>query len=73
MSPFKARVYFLYNNTKHAFLSTQGQWTSVFWEAQDFKSFAQINRVMDGALPDNAAFTDCEIFATQGIWLNPPR
>jgi len=72
MKPFRARVYFLYNNTKHAFLSTKGEWTAVFWEAQDFKSFSEINAAMDGVLPDNATFADCEIFATQGIWVKPP-
>lgn len=69
---FIPRVYFLYNNTKHAFLSEKGGWTTVFWEARAFKSFAAVYRAFESSLPEDATYQDCEIFAAQGLWIKPP-
>jgi hypothetical protein len=69
---FKARVYYLYSDKLHAWLSEKDTWTSILWEARPFYSFNAVKEAFEGPLPDAHQYFDCEIFAVQGIWTEPP-
>jgi hypothetical protein len=71
---FTPRVYFLYNDTTHQWLSPHNTWTTVFYEACVFQNFESVCDAFEADdLPDGAKFHDCEIFAAQGVWLKPPE
>ena len=69
---FKAHVWFLYSDKLHAWLSDKDTWTTIFWEARVFKSHREVRAAFLGELPDDHQYFDCEIFATEGLWIKPP-
>jgi hypothetical protein len=70
---FKARVFYLYSDKLHAWLSEKDTWTLILWEARPFYSFSAVKAVFESeSLPDEHRYFDCEIFSVQGIWTEPP-